>query len=114
MLQYVTKTPEGVLTWAEDSYEAVPEEDYWLQMDNSAVYFDRAVNTEGENRSQFFYREMKAGEDLEYTLLFVVDSDRTEDFLLYPAGINNDLWQAETMSAGEIRDSLEGYISLQK
>lgn len=114
MLQYVTKTPEGVLTWAEDSYEAVPEEDYWLQMDNSAVYFDRAVNTEGENRSHFFYREMKAGEDLEYTLLFVVDSDRTEDFLLYPAGINNDLWQAETMSAGEIRDSLEGYISLQK
>ena len=111
-LQYITKTKEGTFTWAEDSYEAVPEENYYLQMDDSAVYFDQAINTEGESRGHFFWREMKVGEDMEYTLLFVVDKDRADDFLLYPAGGNNDLWQTESMTAGEIRDGLEGYIRL--
>lgn len=111
-LQYVTKREDGTLTWAEDSYEAVPAENYWLQMDDSAVYFDKAVNVSGESRNHFFYREMKAGEDLEYTLLFVVDQDRKDDFLLYPTGGNNDLWQSESMTAGEIRDGLEGYLKL--
>ena len=55
---------------------------------------------------------MKAGEELEYTLLFVVDKDREQDFLLYPRCANNDLWQTESMTAGEIRDSLEGYLQL--
>lgn len=112
MLQYVTETEDGTLTWAEDSYDSVPAENYWLQMDDSAVYFDKAVNVSGEARNHFFFREMKAGEELEYTLLFVVDQDRKEDILLYPAGGNNDLWQSESMTAGEIRESLEGYIRI--
>lgn len=111
-LQYVTKTEGGVVTWEEDSYEAVPAENYQLQMDDSAVWFDKAVNVSGESRNHFFYREMKAGEELEYTLLFVVDKDREGDFLLYPTGGNNDLWQTESMTAGEIRNSLEGYLRL--
>lgn len=81
-------------------------------MNDSAVYFDKAVNTQKDNRNHFFYREMKSGEDLEYTLLFVVDKDRKDNFLIYPTGSNSALWQAETMTAGEIRDELEGYISL--
>ncbi len=113
-LQYITRTPDGALTWAEDSYHAVPEENYTLQMDQGAVYLDKAVHTEGEKRSHFFYRDMKSGEDLEYTLLFVVDQDRKDDFLLYRTGENSALWQTETMTAGEIRDGLEGYISLQR
>lgn len=112
-LQYVTMNADGILTWAEDFYEAVPEENYFLQMDDRAVYFDKAVNTREDNRNHFFYREMKSGEDLEYTLLFVVDKDRKDDFLLYPTGSNSSLWQTESMTAGEIRDGLEGYISLQ-
>ncbi|MDE7014912.1 MAG: DUF4367 domain-containing protein [Kineothrix sp.] len=112
-LQYVTMNTDGVLSWAEDYYDAVPEENYFLQMDNSAVYFDKAVNTQEENRNHFFYREMKSGEDLEYTLLFVVDKDRKNNFLLYPTGSNSALWQTESMTAGEIREELEGYISLQ-
>ena len=113
-LQYVTKTPDGGLTWAKYAYDAVPAEEYYLQMDESAVYFDKAVHVNGEERGHFFYRDMKAGEDLEYTLLFVVDKDREGDFLLYPAGSNYDLWQTESMTAEEIRNSLQGYISLQK
>lgn len=113
-LQYVTKREDGTITWAEDFYEPVPAENYWLQMDDSAVYFDQAVNVSGEERNHFFYREMKAGEELEYTLLFVVDQDREGDFLLYPTGGNNDLWQTESTTAGEIRDSLEGYLRLER
>lgn len=111
-LQYVTETEGGAFTWAEDTYDAVPSEEYELQMDNSAVYFDGAVNVNGAERNHFFYREMKAGEDLEYTLLFVVDKDREDDFLLYPEGSNYDLWQTESMTAEEIRNSLQGYIRL--
>lgn len=111
-LQYVTKTPDGGVTWAEDFYEAVPAEEYYLQMDDCSVYFDKAVYVNGAERSHFFYREMKAGEDLEYTLLFVVDKDREEDFLLYPVGSNYDLWQTESMTPEEIRESLQGYIRL--
>lgn len=112
-LQYVARTEDGGVTWAEDFYEPVPAENYWLQMDDSAVWFDKAVHVDGEERSHFFFRDMKAGEELEYTLLFVVDKDRKQDFLLCPAGSNNDLWQTESMTAGEIRDSLEGYLGLQ-
>lgn len=111
-LQYVTKAPDGGVTWAEDFYEAVPAEEYYLQMDDCSVYFDKAVYVNGAERSHFFYREMKAGEDLEYTLLFVVDKDREEDFLLYPVGSNYDLWQTESMTPEEIRESLQGYIRL--
>lgn len=111
-LQYVDRTPEGALTWAEDSYDSVPEENYCLQMDNSAAYFDKAVHVDGAERSHFFYRDMTTGEDLEYTLLFVVDKDRENDFLLCPTSGNYDLWQTETMTAGEIRESLDGYIRL--
>lgn len=111
-LQYVTKTENDSVTWAENIYEAVPAEEYYLQMDDSAVYFDKAVHVNGGERNHFFYREMKAGEDLEYTLLFVVDKDRKDDFLLYPDGSNYDLWQTESMTAEEIRSSLQGYIRL--
>ncbi len=112
-LQYVARTEDGGITWAEDFYEPVPAENYWLQMDNSAVYFDKAIHVDGEERNHFFFRDMKAGEELEYTLLFVVDKDRKQDFLLCPEGGNNDLWQTESMTAEEIRDSLEGYLGLQ-
>ena len=111
-LQYVTKRADGTYAWAEDSYEPVPAEEHFLQMDDSAVYFDKAVHVNGEERGHFFFRDMKAGEELEYTLLFVVDKDREQDFLLYPRCANNDLWQTESMTAGEIRDSLEGYLQL--
>ena len=112
-LQYVTEGQGGVLTWSEDIYTSVPEENYSLQMDDSAVWFDQAVNTNGDARSSFFFREMNPGKELEYTLLFVIDKDREQDFLLYPTGYNNSLWQTETQTAGEIRDSLDVYIRLQ-
>lgn len=111
-LTYIEKRPDGSCTWAEDSYDAVPAEEYYLQMDNSAVYLDTAVHTQGEERKSFFYQQVKKGETLRYTLLFVVDQDRKDDFLLAPTGYNNSLWQCESMTVPEIQDSLDGYIRL--
>ena len=56
---------------------------------------------------------MQSGEELEYTLLFVIDKDRKNDFLLYPTGSNNSIWQTESETAKEIRAELDGYIRLQ-
>lgn len=41
-----------------------------------------AINTSGETRRDFFYREMNPGEDITYTLIFVVDSDRIDKQIL--------------------------------
>lgn len=112
-LEYVTRNQHDAYTWTEDFYMAVPEENYYLQMDDSAVYFDKAVNTSTATRNHFFYREMQGGEELEYTLLFVIDKDRENDFLLYPTGRNYSIWQTETETVKEIRDELDGYIRLQ-
>lgn len=112
-LEYVTKKQNNTYTWAEDVYTPVPEENYFLQIDNSAVYFNKAVNTSPAARNDFFFREMQSGEELEYTLLFVIDKDRKNDFLLYPTGGNNSIWQTESETAKEIREELDGYIRLQ-
>lgn len=112
-LTYVEKNPDGSFTWAEDSYEAVPAEEYYLQMDHCAVYIDTATHTEGEDRKSFFYQQVNKGETLRYTLLFVVDQDRKDDFLLSPMGYNSSLWQSESMTVQEIQDSLDGYLRLQ-
>lgn len=112
-LEYVDQRPDGVYTWKMDYYSPVPAENYYLQMNDSAVYIDNAVHTQGEDRKDFFFHDMKSGETLSYTLLFVVDTDRMNDFLLYPSGSNNSLWQYESTTAKEIREQLEGYIRLQ-
>jgi len=110
-LRYVK--PQGnSFTWARDEYSAVPNEHYELQMDNSSVYMDKAVHTEGEDRRDYFFCDMENGEELSYTLLFVVDKDREGDFLLSPVGGNFSLAQTPTESAEQILEELDGYIRL--
>lgn len=112
-LVYVAENQDGACTWAEDRYDAVPSEEYALQMDDSAVYVDGSDPIEGEGRKDFFFRSMEKGETISYTLLFIVDQDRKNNFLLSPAGSNNSIWQSESMAAEEMRDALEGYIRLE-
>jgi hypothetical protein len=112
-LNYVEKRQDGTYTWEEDCYDAVPSEEYSLQMDNSAVYINVAEHTQGEDRKGFFYHSVEKGESISYTLLFVVDKDRKDNFLLSPVGSNNSIWQCESMTVKEIRDGLEGYIRLE-
>lgn len=110
-LEYVRPQGSG-FTWAREEYSAVPEEHYTLQMDNSAVYLDVAVHTEGEDRKDYFFRHMENGEELSYTLLFVVDKDREGDFLLSPVSGNYSLAQTPVESAEQILEELDGYIQL--
>lgn len=111
-LEYAEKNADGSYTWASDSYRAAPEAEYWLQMDNGAIYLDEAVHTEGEERRDYFFRNMENGEELAYTLIFVVDKDREDAFLLNPASGNYSVDQVESMTVQEIRDDLDGYIEL--
>lgn len=110
-LEYVEQVANNAYTWSEAVYASVPKENYSLQMDNCAVYCDSAVNTK-DSRKEFFFREMKPGEELTYTLLFVVDKDREGDFMMYPDGSNTELNNTEALTAREVVDALEGYISL--
>lgn len=110
-LRYVE--PKGdSYTWVLDRYSAVPDEHYELQMDNSSVYMDKAVHTEGEDRKDYFFCSMENGEELSYTLLFVVDKDREEDFLLSPVSGNFSLAQTSVEPAEQILEELDGYICL--
>lgn len=111
-LEYAEKNTDASYTWAEDSYRAAPEADYWLQLDNGAVYLDEAIHTEGEERKDYFFRNMEKGEELTYTLIFVVDKDREDALLLNPVSGNFSVDQVESMTAQEIRDELDGYIEL--
>lgn len=110
-LEYVK--PQGsALTWDTKVYGFVPEGRSSIQLDDSSVYLDMAVHTDGEDRKDYYFRDMKPGEELSYTLLFVVDKDREGDFLLKPVSSNFSLAQTPTESAEQILDELDGYIRL--
>lgn len=113
-LVYVDKKPDGGLTWSTEWYGSVPQENYFLQMDHSAVYLDQATNRAPDVRSSYFFHPMEVGEDLTYTLLFVVDKDRQDHFVLAPTGANTSFQQTESESAEQILNELEGYIQLQE
>lgn len=112
VLQYVESLSDGSLTWESGWYMAVSSEHYELQMDHGAVYLDAAVHTDGMDRKDYFFRHMEDGEELSYTLLFVVDRDRMDRFVLSPGAGNYDLNQTETMTSREILAGLDGYICL--
>lgn len=112
-LAYVEKREDSSYTWASDWYDALPEEGCELQIDQSAVWFDKAVHTQNGERQDFFFHDMEIGEEITYTLLFVVDKDREGDFLLQTVAGNNSIQQTESMTVKEIREQLEGYIRLE-
>ena len=105
-LVYVEKRADGTWNFKKDSYEAVPSERYELQMDHSAFYLSQPENVSGEGRMHsFFYRSMKKGESLDYTLIFAVDADQMpggslENIVLCFNGTGNDptnpMWSALT------------------
>ena len=58
-------------------------EDYHLQTDGFPIYFDKISNTEGIDRMKGFHIvSLQPGEELEYTLVYVVDEDRLDDAYL--------------------------------
>jgi len=91
-LQRLVLRDSGRYTLPEDQYTSVPSEDYSLQTDNRCIYMTRAENIEGEERAHsFFWRSMAAGEEIEYTLIFVVDEDMKDSVVLeFNAGASID------------------------
>lgn len=113
-IENTIKREDGSYTWESGFYSTVPEENYSIRMDDYAVYFDQAIHTEGADRSHYFFRDMEVGEELSYTLLFVVDKDRAENgFLLSPDGANCSIWNTDSMTINEIWEELEGYILIE-
>lgn len=84
MLSELQKREDGSYTWPEDDgYQ--PKEDQGHEMSSMfPIYFDKPQFTGGgEDRIRnFFYRDLKVGEEIEYTLLFVVDEDRKDNMVL--------------------------------
>lgn len=79
-LRRMERSADGTYHWKEDSYLAVPEQNYNLQMDNMAFYFDQPENLEGNKRAHsFFWRNLKQGDAITYTLVFAVDEDILAD-----------------------------------
>lgn len=81
-LERLVEREDGNYTWATDFYEPLPNQENYLQIDNDAIYFDQPEFTEGEERYYFFYRTLDKGEELEYTLIFVVDEDLKDSLFL--------------------------------
>lgn len=62
-------------------------ENYHLQTDGFPIYFDQSYYTDGIKRiKDFLFVPLEPGEELEYTLVYVVDEDRLDNtfFLFYP------------------------------
>ncbi|MCI8418375.1 MAG: hypothetical protein HFI33_12935 [Lachnospiraceae bacterium] len=81
-------------------YDAVPSENYDLQMDNSCFYLSTPQNLEGENRlHSFFYRTMEPGEEMTYTIIFAVDqdvlADESMELLLKYNAAAGDIYEAD-------------------
>ena len=111
-LVFVTERGDGSLTWNRDSYEALPSEHNDLHMDQSAVYLDQTSHREGEDRKSYFFSKMKEGEELTFTLLFVVDKDQKGQYVIQPFSANNSFEQISNMSKDEVLAELDGYFEL--
>lgn len=81
--QLVHLTPqEGNYAYADTYTEPLNRQEYNMEGDiGSAIYFDQTCYA-GELNGHFFFRDLAAGETLEYTLLYVVDADQLEDLYL--------------------------------
>ena len=79
---------DGTIVKADDSYVSV-NENYslqWMSSDGSSfpVYFDNMCYTDGNQRLKHaLWHPLAAGEELDYTLIYVVDEDQVEQMYLW-------------------------------
>lgn len=108
-LVFIEKRADGTYNFKKDSYDAVPSENYDLQMDQRCFYLDQPVNLQGEERDHsFFYRTMEKGERITYTLIFAIDKDRIPNddlsqVVLQFNGTGNDCTNPMWSALGEIK-----------
>ena len=79
---------DGTIVKADDSYVSV-NENYslqWMSSDGSSfpVYFDKMCYTDGNQRlKQALWHPLAAGEELDYTLIYVIDEDQVDQMYLW-------------------------------
>lgn len=75
-LERMVSRQDGTLGYALDDYQPVPDEDYELQLDGRCFYME--FPEKPANAKDFFYKNLKPGEKIKYTMIFAVDSDLLE------------------------------------
>lgn len=80
-LTWLGAEENGSFPYADTYTEPLNSQEYPLAEKDSPIYFDQSPFA-GTMDSHFFYRELAPSEALEYTLVFVVDADRTENLYL--------------------------------
>lgn len=80
-LTSMSKRADGSYAYPDTYTEPLDLDHGLVQSERYPVYFSAPQNT-GENRNHFFFRELKPGESMEYTLLYFVDEDGTGSMYL--------------------------------
>ncbi|MDO5541523.1 MAG: hypothetical protein Q4F83_15895 [Eubacteriales bacterium] len=93
-LASLNKVENGNYQYPSTYTEPLNTQEYYMGNDNStSIYFDQSPYA-GQESNHFFYRELEPGETLEYTLLFVVDEDRTDNMYLRFGNAHGDMnWE---------------------
>lgn len=81
LIEYLEASGNGYSkSYAENWKYRDASEGYHLQTDGFPVYFDRMSHTDGIERAKsYHFVSMQPGEELEYTLVYVVDEDRLDN-----------------------------------
>lgn len=79
-IHYLDVNKDGISkSYAADWKYSPANEGYHLQTDGFPVYFDKIYHTDGIKRvKDFHFVPMEPGEELEYTLVYVVDEDQLD------------------------------------
>lgn len=86
VLTWLGAEENGFYAHADTYTEPLNSQEYGLAEKDSPIYFDQSPFA-GTMDSHFFYRELAPSESLEYTLVFIVDADRTENLYLNFGGL---------------------------
>ena len=82
-LIHLEKKTDGNYTWGSTHSMPAEGQNYNLKYDEMPIYIDSPQFTEGDKRTHsFFYRDLAVGEEIEYTLVFVVDEDQKDSLAL--------------------------------
>lgn len=81
VLLSLDKVENGNYQYSSTYTEALNTQEYTIMGGGTPIYFDKSPYA-GEENNHFFFRELEPGETLEYTLLFAVDEDQTDDMYL--------------------------------
>ncbi|MCI5494655.1 MAG: hypothetical protein MR425_11110 [Lachnospiraceae bacterium] len=107
-----TKTEDGKVTWSMERYASLPSEQFFLETDGMPIYMTSAENVADDSRHEFFYRNMKAGDEISYTLLYVIDPDQSDSVLLqFACGADGSLENSDSVE--EAYETMEDYVFLE-